>query len=312
MIAPPTASARHLLQIQELGASAIEAFLLRAQQFRDRPPPAILAGRRLVNLFFENSTRTRTSFETAARRLGADVTNFDLASSSVKKGESLLDTVRTIDAMEPDFIVLRHASAGAPAFIAAHTRASMINAGDGSHEHPTQALLDALTLKQRFGRIAGLRIAIVGDLLHSRVARSNIWCLGTLGAKLTLAGPRAFVPETYAGFGGFDVRVTHDLAAAVEGADAVMLLRIQLERMQKGLFPSLSEYHRVYGLTSERLDRMAPKAVVLHPGPFNRGVEISGELADSERSLILQQVANGVPTRMGVLAILDEARRASR
>lgn len=306
--------ARHLLQIEGLSARVVTEMIDRAQAFAAATDDAAtpLRGRRLVNLFFENSTRTRTSFETAAKRLGADVIHFDLASSSVKKGESLLDTVRTIDAMEPDFIAVRHASAGAPAFIAAHTRASMINAGDGSHEHPTQALLDALTIRQRFGRIAGLRVAIVGDVLHSRVARSNLWCLGTLGARITLGGPRAFVPESFCGFGGFDVRVAHDLPGAIEGADVVMLLRIQLERMQQGLFPSLGEYHRLYGLTTERLKRYAPNAGVMHPGPFNRGVEISGELADSDRSLILQQVANGVPTRMAVLTMLHEARRAGR
>ncbi len=314
--APPL-SGRHLLQLEGLSAETITAMLDRADacvtaSAAAETKPLPLSGRRLVNLFFENSTRTRTSFETAARRLGADVINFDLANSSVKKGESLLDTVRTIDAMQPDFIAIRHASAGAPAFIAAHTRASVINAGDGSHEHPTQALLDALTIRRRFGRLAGLRVSIVGDVLHSRVARSNIWCLCTLGASVTLAGPRAFVPESLAGFGGHSVRVAHDLASGIQGADVVMLLRMQLERMQKGLFPSLGEYHRLFGLTSERLDAHAPKAVVMHPGPFNRGVEISGELADSDRSLILTQVANGVPMRMAVLTVLDEARRAGR
>jgi aspartate carbamoyltransferase catalytic subunit len=304
---------RHLLQIEGLRRDAILSLVRSAASFAGEGDPASrtrLAGRRLVNLFFENSTRTRTSFETAARRLGADVLNFDLASSSVKKGESLLDTVRTIDAMRPDFIAIRHASAGAAAFIAEHTGAGVINAGDGAHEHPTQALLDAFTITQRLGRVEGRRIAIVGDVLHSRVARSSIWCLGTLGASITLGGPRAFLPEGFAGFGGHDVRVAHELGAAIEGADVVILLRIQLERMQKGLFPSLGEYHRLYGLTSERLAKYSPTAFVMHPGPFNRGVEISGELADSDRSLILTQVANGVPTRMAVLAALDDARRA--
>lgn len=307
----------HLVGIESLDRSQIEAVIAKAVEFKaawaQQGQSALpRVGGLLVNAFFENSTRTRTSFEVAALRLGATVVNFDVGASSVKKGESLHDTARTIDAMEPTWLVVRHASAGVPAMLAEVVRTSVINAGDGAHAHPTQALLDAMTLQETFGNVRGLRVAIVGDILHSRVARSNLWCLGKLGASVVLVGPRALCPDTFTNFGGFDVRVTHSLEEGLPGADAVMLLRIQHERMKKGLFPSISEYHRVYGLTSERLTALAPRAMVMHPGPFNRGVEISGDLADSDRSLILKQVANGVPTRMAVLSMLGDARTGAR
>lgn len=317
MTTSPTSFGPHLIGIEPLERTQIEAVLARAAEMKrawasQGPAGVPRLGGVLVNAFFENSTRTRTSFEVAATRLGAAVVNFDVGSSSVKKGESLLDTARTIDAMEPRWLVVRHASAGVPAMLAEVVRASVINAGDGAHAHPTQALLDALTLTEKFGGVRGLRIAIVGDILHSRVARSNLWCLGKLGASVVLVGPRALCPDGLAGFGGFDVRVAHTLEEGLPGVDAVMLLRIQHERMKKGLFPSVGEYQRMYGLTSERLTALAPRAMVMHPGPFNRGVEISGDLADGERSLILHQVANGVPTRMAVLAMLAEGRGEGR
>lgn len=312
----PNAS-RHLLTIEGMSREQILMLLGRARQFKSALDgtdrfPSPLAGRVVVNLFFENSTRTRTSFEMAARRLGAEVVNFDIPSSSVKKGETIEDTVETLGAMGPEVIIVRHSAAGVPALIARHVRGSVVNAGDGSHEHPTQALLDALTISEQFGRIDGVKVAMVGDILHSRVARSNLWCLGALGASITLVGPTSLVPDGLADVpwgGGRTARVCHDLAEGIRGADVVYLLRIQTERMKQAMFPSVGEYRRLYGMDSQRLSHAGPKAVVMHPGPFNRGIEISGELADSDRSLILRQVANGVPTRMAVLATLAEGAR---
>jgi aspartate carbamoyltransferase catalytic subunit len=260
-----------------------------------------LRGRTVVNLFFEPSTRTRTSFEIAEKRLSADTLGVAVASSSVVKGETLVDTARNIEAMGPSMIVLRHASSGAPHLLSRICKSPIINAGDGLHEHPTQALLDAFTIRERKGRIAGLKVAIVGDLLHSRVLRSNVLLLTKLGADVWVCGPPTLIPMGLASMG---VTTTTSVDAAVEGADVVMMLRIQLERMEGGFFPSLREYFRVFGMTDARLRRAKPDVIVMHPGPINRGVEISSEVADGPYSVILDQVANGVAARMAVLYLL--------
>jgi aspartate carbamoyltransferase catalytic subunit len=260
-----------------------------------------LRGRMVVNLFFEASTRTRFSFETAEKWLSADSLNFAAKGSSVEKGESLLDTARNLQAMSPDLIVIRHGSPGVPHFLARHLKAGVVNAGDGAHEHPTQGLLDALTIRQRLGRVEGLRVAICGDIAHSRVVRSNIWLLTKMGSKVVVCGPPTLLPERIAAMG---VEVTTDFDEALEGADVVMMLRMQLERQGMSLFPSIREYFRLYGLDAKRLARAKPGAIVMHPGPMNRGVEIASDIADSDRSVILEQVANGVAVRMAVLYLL--------
>lgn len=260
-----------------------------------------LRGRTVVNLFFEPSTRTRTSFEIAEKRLSADTLGVAVASSSVVKGETLVDTARNIEAMGPSMIVIRHASSGAPHLLARICKSPIINAGDGLHEHPTQALLDAFTIRERKGRIAGLKVAIVGDLLHSRVLRSNVLLLTKLGADVWVCGPPTLIPM---GLHAMGVTTTSSVEAAVEGADVVMMLRIQLERMEGGFFPSLREYFTVFGMTEARLKRAQPDVIVMHPGPINRGVEISSEVADGPYSVILDQVANGVAARMAVLYLL--------
>lgn len=260
-----------------------------------------LRGRTVVNLFFEPSTRTRTSFEIAEKRLSADTLGVAVASSSVVKGETLVDTARNIEAMGPSMIVLRHASSGAPHLLARICKSPIINAGDGLHEHPTQALLDAFTIRERKGRIAGLKVAIVGDLLHSRVLRSNVLLLTKLGADVWVCGPPTLIPM---GLQAMGVTTTTSVDAAVEGADVVMMLRIQLERMEGGFFPSLREYFTVFGMTEARLRRAKPDVIVMHPGPINRGVEISSDVADGPYSVILDQVANGVAARMAVLYLL--------
>jgi aspartate carbamoyltransferase catalytic subunit len=260
-----------------------------------------LRGRMVVNLFFEASTRTRFSFETAEKWLSADSLNFAAKGSSVEKGESLLDTARNLQAMSPDLIVIRHGSPGVPHFLARHLKAGVVNAGDGAHEHPTQALLDALTIRQRLERLEGLRVAICGDIAHSRVVRSNIWLLKKMGARVVVCGPPTLLPERIAAMG---VEVTTDFDEALEGADVVMMLRMQLERQGMSLFPSIREYFRLYGLDAKRLARAKPGAIVMHPGPMNRGVEIASDIADSDRSVILDQVANGVAVRMAVLYLL--------
>jgi len=298
-------SQRHLLGIEPLDVKDIQAILDTADSLReilDRPIKKVpaLRGKTVVNLFYEPSTRTRSSFEMAERVLSADSLSIATASSSAAKGETLIDTVRNIEAMSPDMIVLRHASSGAPHFLARHCRAVIVNAGDGAHEHPTQALLDALTLRQKKGRVKGLKVAIVGDLLHSRVARSNIYCLQKLGAHVVLCGPPTLVPP------GLDTLapVTYDMNQAIEGADAIMMLRVQFERMTGGYFPSVREYHVRYGLTIERLRRAKRDVLILHPGPMNRGVEIASDVADGPYSVILDQVTNGVAVRMAVLFLL--------
>jgi aspartate carbamoyltransferase catalytic subunit len=301
---------RNLLGIRGLSAEEITHVLDTAESFREINAREIkkvptLRGRTVMNLFFEPSTRTRTSFEIAGKRLSADVINISSSSSSVTKGETLLDTARNLEAMSPDLIVIRHPSAGAPHQLARICRASVVNAGDGAHEHPTQALLDALTIRQQKGTIKGLRVAIVGDILHSRVARSNAHLLTTLGASVSVAGPGTLAPREFAalvGEGGLSVE--RRIEGAVEGADVVMVLRIQRERQDKAFLPSLREYAVHYGLNMKRLSLAKPDAVVMHPGPMNRGIEIASDVADGARSLILEQVANGLAVRMAVLYLL--------
>jgi aspartate carbamoyltransferase catalytic subunit len=297
---------RHLLGIAGMDPSEITLVLDTAEAMKEvgtRPIKKVptLRGRTVVNLFFEPSTRTRTSFEVAEKRLSADTLSIAAATSSVTKGETLVDTVRNLEAMAPDMIVIRHASSGAPHLLSRVGRAAVINAGDGMHEHPTQALLDAFTIREHKGRLAGLKVAIVGDLLHSRVLRSNVLLLETMGADLWLCGPSTLIP---AGIERPGVRTTSVLDQAVEDADVVMMLRIQQERMQGHFIPSLREYFTLFGLTPERLRRAKDDVIVMHPGPMNRGVEIDSEVADGPYSVILEQVANGVAVRMAVLYLL--------
>lgn len=309
-----TFTRRHLLGIRELDATEITHLLDTAETFRDvsrreiKKVPA-LRGRTVINLFFEASTRTRTSFEIAAKRLSADAVNISVSTSSVSKGETLLDTARNLEAMSPDCIVLRHSMAGAPYHLAKICNASIINAGDGAHEHPTQALLDALTIREHKGRIEGLSVAIIGDILHSRVARSNIHLLTKLGATVSVAGPGTLVPAEFASLVEQGLRIEHTVGTAVEGADVVMILRIQRERQDAAFLPSMREYAVHYGLHPEHLKRAAPDAIVMHPGPINRGIEISSEIADGSRSLILDQVTNGIAVRMAVLYLLAGGSR---
>lgn len=305
---------KHLLGIRELEAGEITHLLDTAETFRDvsrreiKKVPA-LRGRTVINLFFEPSTRTRTSFEIAAKRLSADAVNISVSSSSVSKGETLLDTARNLEAMSPDCIVVRHSMAGAPQQLARMGQAPIVNAGDGSHEHPTQALLDALTIREYKGRIEGLKVAIIGDVLHSRVARSNVHLLTKLGASVSLAGPGTLVPEELEGLVDKGLRVEKRMKDAIEGADVVMILRIQRERQDTAFFPSMREYAVHYGLQPRHLEAAATDAIVMHPGPMNRGVEIASEIADGSRSLILDQVSNGVAVRMAVLYLLAGGSR---
>jgi aspartate carbamoyltransferase catalytic subunit len=296
---------RHLLGIEPLEPGHIQTILDTADGLRevlDRPIKKVptLRGKTVVNLFYEASTRTRSSFEMAERVLSADSLSIAAATSSVQKGETLLDTAKNLEAMNPDMIVIRHAASGAPHFLARHCRPAIVNAGDGAHEHPTQALLDALTLRQRKGRLKGLRVAIIGDLLHSRVARSNLWLLSKMGAEVVLCAPPTLVPPRIDAL----APVTHRIEEAIEGADAVMMLRIQRERMTGGYVPSVREYFARYGLTEERVKRAKKDVLILHPGPMNRGVEIASEVADGPYSVILDQVTNGVAIRMAVLYLL--------
>ena len=306
---PLTFNRRHLLGIRELAADEITYLLDTAETFRDvskreiKKVPA-LRGRTVINLFFEPSTRTRTSFEIAAKRLSADAVNVSISTSSVSKGETLLDTARNLEAMSPDCIVIRHSMAGAPQHLARMCNAPIVNAGDGSHEHPTQALLDALTIREFKGKIKGLKVAILGDILHSRVARSNVYLLTKLGATVSVSGPGTLVPQEFAELVESGLQIEKRLEDAIDGADVVMILRIQRERQDAAFFPSMREYAVHYGLNSRHLERAAPDAIVMHPGPMNRGVEISSEIADGGRSLILDQVTNGVAVRMAVLYLL--------
>jgi aspartate carbamoyltransferase catalytic subunit len=297
---------KDLLGIRNLSADEIIGILDTAENFneinsREIKKVPTLRGKTVINLFFESSTRTRTSFELAAKRLSADSVNISVSTSSVTKGETLIDTALNLDAMSPDCIVVRHGSAGVPHQLAKHSRAAIINAGDGSNEHPTQALLDAMTIRERKSEIAGLNVAIIGDILHSRVARSNIHLLTKLGAKVRVAGPKTLVPTDFEHLVEKDLTVVNHIEEAIEGADVVMILRIQQERQDSAFFPTLREYAIHYGLTEKRLDLAKPDAIVLHPGPMNRGIEISSEVADGSRSLILDQVKYGVAVRMAVL-----------
>ncbi|HKQ20000.1 MAG TPA: aspartate carbamoyltransferase catalytic subunit [Candidatus Eisenbacteria bacterium] len=297
---------KDLLGLEDLSAEEITSILDTARTFRevlDRPIPKVpaLRGLTAANLFFEASTRTRLSFELAEKRLSADTVNFQTTGSSVSKGETLRDTARNIEAMGIHLVVIRHQASGAPHYLARILNAGVINAGDGTHEHPTQGLLDIFTIREKLGRIDGLRVAILGDIMHSRVARSNIWGLTKLGASVTIAGPCTMMPAEVERFG---VTVAKNVDEAIEGSDVVNILRIQLERQRAGLYPSLREYARVHGVTKERLRRAKPNVVVMHPGPMNRGVEIAQDVADGENSVILEQVTNGVAVRMAVLYLL--------
>lgn len=302
---------RHLLGMKEMTSEEIMLLLNTASSFkdvlkRDIKKVPTLRGRTVVNLFFEPSTRTRTSFELAAKRLSTDVVNFSGPSSSILKGESLLDTALTVEALGADIIIIRHSSSGVPHMLANHLKASVINAGDGTNEHPTQALLDAFTILEKKGRIDGLKIVIVGDIIHSRVAKSNIYCLMKLGAEVRLIGPPTLVPELFEEIPG--VKVYSRMEEGLLGADVVMMLRLQLERQGKGFFPTTDEYFKQWGLTKKKLALAGPDAIVMHPGPMNRGIEIASEVADGTNSVILEQVTNGLAVRMAVMYHLEEKK----
>jgi aspartate carbamoyltransferase catalytic subunit len=302
----PRLSQPHLLGIKNITLRDIELIFETADNFKEvinRPIKKVPSLRdvTIANVFFENSTRTRLSFELAQKRLSADVINFSASTSSVKKGETLLDTVNNILAMKVDMIVMRHASAGAPHFLSRHIKANIINAGDGTHEHPTQALLDAFSIREKLGGIKGKKIAIIGDILHSRVALSNIFALNKLGAQVTVCGPPTLLPRYISKLG---VNVELDLQKTLAWCDVANVLRIQLERQQLKYFPSLREYSLYYGINRERLDALKKPIVLMHPGPINRGVELSSDAADSRHSIILDQVENGVAVRMAVMYLL--------
>lgn len=298
---------RHLLGIEGLSPATIQTLLDRADGYVERNRSAhkkldLLRGQTVINLFFESSTRTRTSFELAAKRLGADVINMSASSSAIKKGETLIDTAMTLNAMQPDILVVRHGDSGAVNLLAQKVNCAVINAGDGSHEHPTQALLDALAIRRSKGRLQGLLVAICGDILHSRVARSNILLLNAMGARVRLIAPPTLLPSAADRLG---VEIHHDMETGLEGVDIVMMLRLQLERMQGAFVPSIREYFHFYGLDVAKLKRAKPDAMVMHPGPMNRGVEIDTDLADDiDRSLIREQVEIGVAVRMACLEML--------
>jgi len=301
---------KDLLGIEELSAEEIRLILRTADSLKEvahhpiKKVPA-LRGRTVVNLFYEPSTRTRTSFELAALRLSADVVNIDVPTSSVAKGETLLDTARTLEAMSVDTIVMRHGSSGAPHSLSRHLKASVVNAGDGQHEHPTQALLDLYTVKEKFGSLEGRTIALVGDILHSRVAHSNLFAFTKMGAKVRFCGPPTLVPKELSALGA---EVYYDLKEALSGADIVYVLRLQFERHRMGFLPSVRGYVQKYGITPERIKWAKPDALVMHPGPMNRGIEISHDAADSPQSVIVAQVANGIAIRMAVLYLLEAGR----
>lgn len=301
---------KDLLGIKELQAEEIKLILNTAFAFKDvlkrdiKKVPA-LRGRTVVNVFFEPSTRTRTSFELAAKRLSTDVINFSVPTSAVVKGESLIDTALTVQALGADFIIIRHSSSGVPHLLAKHLTSSVINAGDGTNEHPTQALLDAFTIMEKKGRIEGLTVAIVGDIMHSRVAKSNIYSFKKIGAEVRLIGPPTLIP---AGIEELGVKVFYNMEKGLKDVDVVMMLRIQMERQGTGFFPSLKEYFKKWGLTSERLSLAKDDAIVMHPGPMNRGVEIASEVADGPKSVILEQVTNGLAVRMAVLYLLPQVK----
>lgn len=304
-------SVKHLLGIRDLIPQDIQIILDTATQFKEvlqRPIKKVPSLRdvTIVNLFFENSTRTRISFELAEKRLSADTVNFSAAASSVAKGETLLDTVNNILSMKVDMVVMRHSASGAPHFLAQYIPAAIINAGDGVNEHPTQALLDAFSIREQLGGIEGKKIAIIGDILHSRVALSNIYLLKKLGAEVTVAGPPTLIPKYIRET--FDVRVEYNLRKALEWCDVANVLRIQLERQNQVLFSSLREYNLAYGINKKLLDSLSKEIVIMHPGPINRGVELDSDAADSKQSIILQQVENGLAVRMAVLYLLSGGR----
>lgn len=303
-------SQKHLLGIKDITREDIELIFETADNFKDvinRPIKKVPSLRdvTIANVFFENSTRTRLSFELAQKRLSADVINFSASNSSVKKGETLLDTVNNILAMKVDMIVMRHASVGAPHFLAKHIKANIVNAGDGTHEHPTQALLDAFSIREKLGGVSGKKIAIIGDILHSRVALSNIFALQKLGAKVMVCGPPTLLPKF---IGQLGIDVEFDVKKALQWCDVANVLRIQLERQQIKYFPSLREYSLYYGINKKMLDGLKKQIVIMHPGPINRGVELSSDAADSQHSIILDQVENGVAIRMAVLYLLAGAK----
>jgi aspartate carbamoyltransferase catalytic subunit len=303
---------KDLLGMQDLDAAEIITVLDTAASMKEIAAREIkkvptLRGKTVVNLFYESSTRTRTSFEIAGKWLSADVINFSASGSSADKGESLLDTARNIEAMSPDVVVVRHRASGAPALLARHLRCGVVNAGDGAHEHPTQALLDLMTIREKKGHLEGLNVTIVGDITHSRVARSDIHGMRKMGITVTVAGPPTLIPAQCQELG---VKVSHRLEEATAHADVIMMLRLQHERMQGGFIPSLREYSRVWGLTLAKLERCRPDVLIMHPGPVNRGVELAPEVADSAYSVILDQVSNGVAVRMAVLYLLAGSKGA--
>jgi len=306
-----TLASKHLLGLEGVPESDISLILDTAVSFKEilsRPIPKVptLRGLTIVNLFFEPSTRTRISFELAEKRLSADTVNFTTSGSSVKKGETLKDTVRNIEAMKIDMVVVRHAASGVPLFLTKCIDAVVINAGDGTHEHPTQALLDMLTLREKLGKLRGLKVAIVGDISHSRVAGSNIRGLLTMGAQVMVCGPKTLLP---AGIEELGVKTSTRLDEAIEWADVLNVLRIQIERQESGLFPSIREYHAEYGVTRRRLQQANREIVIMHPGPINRGVELTSDVADGPNSCILQQVTNGLAIRMAVLYLVSQGRQ---
>jgi aspartate carbamoyltransferase catalytic subunit len=303
---------KDLLGLRDLEAAEIAAVLDTAESMKEIATREIkkvptLRGKTVVNLFYEASTRTRTSFEIAGKWLSADVVNFSASGSSAEKGETLLDTAKNIEAMSPDVVVVRHRASGAPALLARHLRCAVINAGDGAHEHPTQGLLDLLTIREKKGHLEGLNVTIVGDITHSRVARSDIHGMRTMGMTVTVAGPPTLIPP---GCPELGVKVSHRLDEAIASADVIMMLRLQHERMHAGLIPSVREYSRVWGLSLDKLRHCRPDVLIMHPGPVNRGVELSPEVADSQYSVILDQVTNGVAVRMAVLYLLAGSRAA--
>ncbi len=303
---------KDLVSMQDIEAAEIGEVLDTAESMKEIATREIkkvptLRGKTVVNLFYESSTRTRTSFEIAGKWLSADVINFSASGSSAEKGESFLDTARNIEAMSPDVVVVRHKAAGGPALLARHLRCSVINAGDGAHEHPTQALLDLMTIREKKGHLEGLNVTIVGDVAHSRVARSDIFGMRKMGITVTVAGPPTLIPAQCQELG---VKVSHRLEEAIAHADVIMMLRLQHERMQGGFIPSIREYSRVWGLSLARLAPCRPDVLIMHPGPVNRGVELAPEVADSQYSVILDQVSNGVAVRMAVLYLLAGSKKA--
>lgn len=297
---------KHLLGIQNLTVSEITTVLDTAESFyeistREVKKVPTLRGKTIINLFFEPSTRTRSSFELAAKRLSADIVNFNLNASSAAKGETFKDTILNLEAMNPDAIIIRHSCSGASHYASTFSQSNIINAGDGSHEHPTQALLDAFTMRQEKKDFQNLKVVIVGDILHSRVARSNIFLLRKMGARITLVGPPSLLPEEFKKFG---VEIDFNLDQAVKGADVIMMLRIQMERQTKNFFPSVREYRNLYSLSAQRFGRAKKNAIIMHPGPINRGVELTADMADCAKSVILKQVENGIAVRMAVLYLL--------